>query len=61
MWTAKERILERLQRYTAPKPPPALHPISPPVPEISPSLLSEKASTLQLLNADLSSLTEFTK
>lgn len=58
---ATERIRQRLQRYISPKPPPPLHHISPPVPEIPPTLLWDKMAAVRLLDADLSILTEFTK
>ncbi|XP_070191920.1 ectopic P granules protein 5 homolog [Littorina saxatilis] len=59
--TATERIKQRLQHYKNPQPPPALQTVSPPVPDIAPSLLTDKMAAIHLLDADLSVLTEFTK
>ena len=62
--TATERIrlrLQRLQRYTSPDDPPALQPVAPPVPDISPALLADGAATIHLLDADLAVLTNFTR
>ncbi|XP_076447261.1 ectopic P granules protein 5 homolog [Babylonia areolata] len=59
--TATERILSRLQRYKSPECPPSVQPVTPPVPDISPMLMTDKMAAIHLLDADLAVLTEFTK
>ncbi|XP_053378040.1 ectopic P granules protein 5 homolog isoform X2 [Mercenaria mercenaria] len=56
--TAKERILFRLSRCDEPLPPPPIHPIKAPVPEISPMIMEEKGAILHLLESDLNMLKE---
>ncbi|WAR26073.1 EPG5-like protein [Mya arenaria] len=52
-------ILSRLSRLEEPLPPPSIHPMKSPVPEMSRSVLENKGSLLHLLNADLSTLVDY--
>ncbi|KAL3851893.1 hypothetical protein ACJMK2_015590, partial [Sinanodonta woodiana] len=54
-----ERILLRLKQHELPLPPPNLVPLKAPVPDISTSIMEEKASILHLLEVDLNNLTGY--
>uniref|UniRef100_A0A8C8R5P1 Ectopic P-granules autophagy protein 5 homolog n=1 Tax=Pelusios castaneus TaxID=367368 RepID=A0A8C8R5P1_9SAUR len=59
--SAKERIMNNLKKYDAPKPPLPLQPVKPPVPVISSaSLVSQKEAT-QLVRMDLNNLQQHAK
>jgi len=57
--TDEERILTRLSRLERPVPPPPVHQLKAPVPEINPSMMENKTSILHLLSADLNMLRNF--
>ncbi|KAL8604118.1 hypothetical protein ACOMHN_047330 [Nucella lapillus] len=59
--TATDHILQRLQRFRSPEPPPAVQPVAPPVPDISSALLMDKMAAIHLLDSDLATLADFTK
>ncbi|MBZ3881457.1 Ectopic P granules protein 5-like protein, partial [Sciurus carolinensis] len=53
---AKERILSNLRKHEAPQPPLVLHPMRPPVPVISSSVLLSQKETTQLVCTDMNLL-----
>ena len=51
--------MSRLSRCDEPLPPPPIHVIKAPVPEISPMIMENKAAILHLLESDLKLLKEY--
>lgn len=59
--TAEQRILSRLARCDVPLPPPPIHNIKAPVPDISPTIMEDKAAILHLLESDLNVLVDYAR
>lgn len=59
IFLGKDKILSRLSRWDEPLPPPPIHLVKAPVPEISPMIMEDKGAILHLLESDLQILKEY--